>query len=460
MGNNSFDKKSIKQYNYEKDISLKINLKKVCYFPGDSIKGTFSLEPKIKSKNKPTVFQKPQSIITLNQREFYSYQGDGGESIYHANVEKDTQIISLTNPNSEYIGHNIYQGISIPFKIKLPTTLYPTCVFDGNYTIHLLSVEFPEIQAKKTLIIIIKNVQVFNYKNCLYKSPFIVSEDISKKSGKNFKGGDIFCNIELPRNGFNYYESVPFDIKLDLSGVDLELSSIKVSINRKTNLNKKNDKKCIISKTTEIISKEIKLEQLSNKKNFEIKDTIQFPTESKYVSVFPPNVYRFLEECKIIELGFDLKKISLYPHCLGSLISIEYYLTVEINYKPFSISKDLFNLPLDFYLVESPEVNESLIGRRKSLKELIKIDGLLLKIKNDEIKNKENINDENKKKNKEDIQDINVDQDNDDEHEQNNHESFLDFGEKIDINAESSRKLVDLGIKRKKSSYEGKTPKP
>lgn len=194
MGNSTFDNHNLKKYNHEKDISLTINLKKVCYFPGDEIKGTLSLFPKITSKptnQQITSFKDSQSTITLTQREYYKYEGDGGESMYNAVIENDTPILSTKLSTSQYIGQDLSNGINIPFSIKIPLYLCPTVIFDGNYIIHLLCVEFPEIQAKKTLIIIIKGIQIFDSNNGLLKCPSITFEEIEKKNSPHLKG-EIF----------------------------------------------------------------------------------------------------------------------------------------------------------------------------------------------------------------------------------------------------------------------------
>lgn len=453
MGNNSFDKKNLKKYNSEKDISLKINLKKVCYFPGDSVRGTFSLESKSKTEGKSFFLANPQATVSLTQKEYYHYHAEGGETMYEANVVNDTPISILPLGNSEFIGQEISKSksVSIPFKIKIPLNILPSSIFDGNYCIHLLSAEFPGIQAKRTIIIIIKTMQIFNTKNKLYKSPSIITEDIIKKANKTFKGGEVFVSLETPKNAFNYYDSIPFQINIDCSRIEIEISFVKVSITRKTHLKRKTDKKKIESKSCDIICKEIKIDQKKNVYN--INDSLKFPMSSQYNSVFPPNVYSFLEGCKIIELNFDLNKVSLYPHSLDGLINIEYYLVLEIIYKPSTINKDTLTLPLDFYLVESPQEEKKPIEQHSLSQNDINYKEKIKKIDNNEL-----IDIFNKFEFSEDeIENININGVKDDN--DINNQPLLDFNEEFPI--ESCRRLVDIrDSKRKKSWQEKKIIKP
>ena len=50
---------------------------------------------------------------------------------------------------------------------------------------------------------------------------------------------------------------------------------------------------------------------------------------------------------KIIEVNFPLSDIVLTPFCIGGLISIDFSLKVEINYKE-NISASYFELPIQF----------------------------------------------------------------------------------------------------------------
>lgn len=47
-------------------------------------------------------------------------------------------------------GLNLMNKITIPFNLRVPKKVYPSCIFDSNsFVLHYLIIDFPSIKAKK-----------------------------------------------------------------------------------------------------------------------------------------------------------------------------------------------------------------------------------------------------------------------------------------------------------------------
>ena len=62
-----------KNYNYEREISMNIELPKTCYSKGEIIQGTLSLFPKTNYTQTQNQLINPYAVITLEERHFYQY---------------------------------------------------------------------------------------------------------------------------------------------------------------------------------------------------------------------------------------------------------------------------------------------------------------------------------------------------------------------------------------------------
>ena len=179
MGNNNAYKK---KYNEEKEVKLDITLNKVCYLPGEQIIGNLDIQPK--SGINETILNDTNVTIKIIQLQYYSY-GDA-ECGISGSDEKDIFIENFDFVN--FKGANILSGIKISFSIKIPLNIHASLIFKGDYVKHYLFVEFPGINAKRTIMIIIKRFEKFSNENKLLRIPAKAFGDFYKKKNLNIKG--------------------------------------------------------------------------------------------------------------------------------------------------------------------------------------------------------------------------------------------------------------------------------
>jgi len=141
---------------------MNIELKKTCYSKGEIIQGNLYICAK--NTPSPRVILNPFAEITLREHHYYEYNKSEYNSRKQQNevvkVQEEENVI-LVNENLRFSNNNelnIANGYIIPFEIKVPIMAYPSCIFDStSYVKHYLSINFPSIYAKKTVVIIIKN---------------------------------------------------------------------------------------------------------------------------------------------------------------------------------------------------------------------------------------------------------------------------------------------------------------
>ena len=126
MGNDYYDDKI---NNYEKDVSMILNLNKACYFKGEEIKGNIILSSK-NGLNK-TQLVNPYIIISIKERGQYSYiEGSYEFNIDSSNYKKITKenknILSIKIDFPYFEGANLLIGVNIPFTVKIPDKVYPS----------------------------------------------------------------------------------------------------------------------------------------------------------------------------------------------------------------------------------------------------------------------------------------------------------------------------------------------
>ena len=348
MGNNNSIKK---KYNDEKDINLNITLNKVCYFPGEIITGFINIQPKIGLNE--TILNDTSTIIKLIQMQEYSYTVGSGDDERTYYVSDDSDIVVNNIDFINFKGANILLGINIPFSILIPSDALISVYTHGHYIKHFIYFELPGIYAKRTLMIFIKGYKQFTLENKLLKIPATSFGDFYKKKKSKFKGGKVSCFLKIPKNSFTFFEIIPFEIYLDKSELNMEIKNIKISINRAVYFNYKEDlkKHDITDSNIELVSQEYPIDNNKFNENhkYEIKDDIQFPKDPEFwENLTSKNSYSLFENMKQIEFDYNFKDIELLPFCVGGLISVEYLLKVEINYKD-KRSKSIFSLPIEFY---------------------------------------------------------------------------------------------------------------
>ena len=180
MGNNNTNKIKDK-YNEEKEVKLNITLNKVCYLPGEQINGSLEIQPK--NDIHETILNDINVTIKIIQIQYYSYID--GEVINQESNEND--ILTENFDFINYKGANILSGINIPFSIQIPLNIHASIIYYYNHVKHFLSVDFPGIKAKRTLMIIIKRFEKFSNENKLLRIPANAFGDFYKKKNLNIK---------------------------------------------------------------------------------------------------------------------------------------------------------------------------------------------------------------------------------------------------------------------------------
>ena len=257
MGNDyDYDKEN----NYEKDVSMTIELNKTCFFKGQEIKGKIILSSK--NGTKETQLLNPYIIISIKQKGQYSYiEGSNEFNVDSSNIRKTTKeninllTIQLDFPN--FIGANLLIGVNIPFKVKIPDKIYPSLYFNSaTYIKHFLVCDFPSIEAKKSKFIVIKNNIYFSEENHLLKTPVIYNKEITEYKYLFFNSGNFFCNFTLTKNIFSYNENIPLIIDIDGKNMSVNLKNIVIKIYRVLKKNyKENHLESRADKLSEIFTK-------------------------------------------------------------------------------------------------------------------------------------------------------------------------------------------------------------
>ena len=336
-----------KNHNYEGNISMNIELKKTCYSMGEIIHGNLYLLPK--NTSYPTQIINPYAEITLREQHFYTYNGS-----YYDNYKKETIITKINEEENVILltqnmifpynmDLNISNGSIIPFEIKVPNTSYPSCFFDSSsYVKHFLSISFPSIGAKKTVIIIIKNGIYFSSYNGLLKTPTIIKNEITKHKYIFFNYGSFKFSITLPKNIYSYNENVQFLIEIDCPNLSININGIKVSLYRISKKNYKRNHQTNRSKQkTDLVSKYISLTE--GEKYLHIEDNIKLPVDYN-----PKSIYSKLDNDNR-RYKDKFNNIKLFPSCYGGLLTCEYFIKFVFDLDSLFTTNEEFSIPLDFY---------------------------------------------------------------------------------------------------------------
>ena len=339
MGN---DFNSNKKYNSENYVSLSINTNKKCFSQGEYVIGTIFL------RGKPgliqTKFIDPLAIATLTEIHHYSYEEDVGQDDHREMDESEEKIIfQIRLDFSQYRGTNLSNGVQIPFKVQI-TNCHPTCYFDSKaYVMHYFMIEFPSIQSKRTIFLIIKNNQNFTYENLLYKSPAIEIKEV-KKHKLMFSKGKFAAVLKLQKNVFSYDENIPFELEIDCSQLDMKIKSVEIDLLRCENKNyKNNNSKVRNSFSKRIFSKKVTL--VKGQPKYLIKDNIQFPLLADFN---PIQIYKQIDSLPKNDDKM-LKKFHLAPACIGGLLSVNYFIRVEFNIDSVLSTDEKMRLNIDFF---------------------------------------------------------------------------------------------------------------
>ena len=199
-------------------------------------------------------------------------------------------------------------------------------------------------------MIIIKRFENFTNENKLLKIPASVFKDFDKNNYSK-KKGKVTCLLKLPKNRFDYFEKIPFEIFLDFTELKSEVKNIELFLNMKITIFYKRDEiwNKYTKKNISLVSREYSVDK--SQKKLEIKDYIELHKDSKFSEYISLNEkYKCFEDMKKIEVDNNLEDITLTPFSLGEFIKIEYELQVRINYKnSFMWDTSFLPIDLDYY---------------------------------------------------------------------------------------------------------------
>ena len=349
------------KFNYEKDVSLSIELNKTCYSKGELLKGTIILTPKQNSNI--TELLNPYAVISFQEKQSYEYL-----EVFH---DKDRDIMKPTRKNieeinplgscpmnfSNFANAKLIPSLKIPFELNVPYNAYPSCFFEKDcYIVHFLTCEFESLQVKKSVMIIIKNNYYFSKENKLLKIPTIETKTINKHKLAVISCGFFVVKITLEKNICPYNENLPIVIDIDCSQLKiLKIKSVKMHIYRSIRKNSQKNKNLIKEeKTEEIIRKTLPLKE--GEAMYHVEDGIKLPLSSNDLN--PEEVYKKLDNDKR-QGNIKFENIKLYPSCSGGLLSCQYFIKVLIETNTLFSTNEEIKIPVDFY---SPFNNNDDVG--------------------------------------------------------------------------------------------------
>lgn len=339
------------KYNYEKEVSLSIELDKICYSKGELLTGTLILTPKENSTI--TELANPYTKFSFLEKQCYEFIDK-----FH---EKDNDILKPTRKNikeinplgtlpmdfSNYANAKMVPCLKIPFKINVPNNAYPSCIFDEmSYVIHFLICEIESLQVKKSTMIIIKNNYYFSKENKLLKIPTEYNKIIHKHKLAVISCGFFVVKVTLPRNICPYNKNLPITIEIDCSKLTvIKIKGVKIYIFKNYRKNTQKNKNLMKEeKTEEIVSKTIPLTE--GLIGYKVEDEIKLPLSSKDPN--PEEVYKLLDKAKN-QGNQNFDNIKLFPSCTGGLLSCQYYIKIIIETNTLFSTNEEIIIPIDFY---------------------------------------------------------------------------------------------------------------
>ena len=171
-----------------------MELNKVCYFPEEFITGTITIFPKLEIID--YLNENPALIIKLEESNIITYQT--GNSYNDTRTIKENIILIYTILNfKDQITEDYSEGKKIPFSVQIPKVANPTTFVSSAYVRHFFIVEIPCCEAKRTKIIIIKNIfpEKVLTKNIEINYKYKKYRCCSNK-------GSVLLKIKLPKNYF------------------------------------------------------------------------------------------------------------------------------------------------------------------------------------------------------------------------------------------------------------------
>ena len=351
-----YDFESDKKYNIEGNISVTIDLPKTCYSPGETLNGKIVLRQK--TGNTQALLSDPRATIFLTEYACYDYMEEVWDPISRTNkyksltAEDEHQLLMQPCNFSNFYNANLGSLVEIPFQFVVPLNSYPSCIFDSStYVKHYLCIDFPGVQAKKTVVIIIKNPKYFNDYNKLYQAPATCYKEATKHK-LFFSKGSYNATLKLPRNAFSYDEMIPFTIDIDASKLSMNIKAIKISLNRNSKKNFQHNHNELRSENKkELVSRRIELQK--GQKTYHLEDCLQFQGDSL---INPKDVYSKLDGDKR-KYSEKYSGVKLFPSCYGGLLSCEYYVKMTLEMDSMLSTDEKLKINVDVYDPYVPPYN-------------------------------------------------------------------------------------------------------
>ena len=339
------------KYNYEKDVSLSIELNKTCYSKGELINGTIILTPKPNSQK--TELTNPFAKLSFIEKQCYEF--------FETFHEKDKDILkptkkfvkeinilgSLPINFSNFTNAKMLPCLKIPFQINVPNNAYPSCIFENNaYVMHFITCEFESLQVKKSVIIIIKNNYYFSKENKLLKMPLEYKKTITKHKFALISCGFFVVTITLEKNICPYNDNLQIVIGIDCSKLNIiKIKGVKIYIYRSYRKNSQKNKNLFKDeKIDEIVRKTLPLRE--GEIFYHVEDGIILPKASNDLN--PEEVYKMLDKDKR-QGNAKFEGIKLFPSCSGGLLSCQYFIKVIIETNTLFSTNEEIVIPIDFY---------------------------------------------------------------------------------------------------------------
>ena len=333
-----------KRYNLSQYFQIDITLQKTCYFPGEIIKGKMKIVPKDLVKKNLLLCPIIGNII-LEENHNYKISSK-------TDVNKEVILFKYPRDLPKFDGNKMIEGMEVDFECEIPKIAHPSCLIDDyTYVRHILTFDFTTIEARKSILIIIKNEQYFTGLNELYKSPAEASLRTSKHKYAIFYMGEISANLKLFKNTFSYNEPIPYNLDIDCSTLTIKIQKLYVSLILTIKKNNKNDNAITDYKIEKkIMEKSIAL--MEDKKKYHLEDIIQMPKTN------PSKIYKKLDEDNR-RYSQKFKNVFLCPSCYDGLISCEYSLRLMFETNTLFSTNEYLNMVLDFYESDKDNKNEN-----------------------------------------------------------------------------------------------------
>ena len=326
-------------YNEEDNLSIQIKLQKSCYYPGETLNGTIILQAKTNKISR--VFNFTNAVVGITQFQQYKFY------LENILISKEERNYLLSKPIKfkNYKNRSILIPLSLPFNVKIPRETAPSFIHDEtNFIRHFLTIKFPSIKCKKSIGIIIQNRQNLLKENGLFKESIEKFNDV-RKSYLLRKYSKIAYLFRTEKNSYAYNEIIPYEIIMNCSECDIDISYLRVSLKRNIYFGA-NDK----IETKIIMFKNYKISERSKRKIFKIVGHFLFPILSDYFSVNPMNVYNYFNKKPIEEYSDkNFQNIFLFPTCFSSLFICNYCLDFEIIFDSIFVKNEILSLPIELY---------------------------------------------------------------------------------------------------------------